>query len=296
MTAVPDGGGVLPVDKPAGPTSHDIVARARKALGTKKIGHTGTLDPFATGLLLLCVGPATRLSEYLTGMDKEYVATARLGMRTDTDDLEGNPLEEREGWETLTREDLAEALTEFTGTLSQRPPDFSAKKIGGEAAHRIARRGETPELVPVEVTVHELELLDWTPPHVDFHVRCTTGTYVRALARDLGESLGYGAHLTALRRTRIGTVDVAGAVPGDDLTIERSRDAWIGPADALEGLARVEAGDTDARRLATGQGIPAPRDLAEGDGPVAIVRDGALIAIATRREDTLRPRKVFIQP
>ena len=181
------------------------MARARRALDTRRVGHTGTLDPFASGLLLLCLGPATRLAEYLLGLDKEYLATARLGVTTDTLDREGDAVETASGWETLSSDEVRAALDELTGSISQTPPAFSAKKVKGEAAHRLARRGEAPELEPVTVTIHELELLDLDLPRVRFRVRCSSGTYVRAIARDVGEALGVGAHLTELRRTGIGT-------------------------------------------------------------------------------------------
>ncbi|MGD2067205.1 MAG: tRNA pseudouridine(55) synthase TruB [Gemmatimonadota bacterium] len=296
MTSLQEVGGVLPVDKPEGPTSHDIVGWARKALDTRRIGHTGTLDPFASGLLLLCVGPATRLAEYLTGLDKEYVATARLGVRTDTHDREGRTVRVRDGWSSLEADRVAEALADLTGPLEQVPPAFSAKKVGGESAHRLARRGEAPELPPVRVTVHELELLGLDPPELRFRVLCSSGTYVRALARDLGEALGVGAHLTALRRTRVGPFSVESAVPGDALTPGAARAAWISPADALAHLPRVEVDEEAVRRLATGRTIDSPPDVADEERPVAAVRRGELVAVTTRKGATLRPRKVFVRP
>lgn len=296
MTTLHEAGGVLSVDKPEGPTSHDIVARARKAVGTRRIGHTGTLDPFASGLLLLCVGPATRLSEYLTGLDKEYLATARLGIRTDTHDREGRTVRVRDGWRSLEADEVERTLADLTGSLEQVPPVFSAKKVKGESAHRLARRGEAPELPPVAVTVHELELLGLDLPDVRFRVLCSSGTYVRALARDLGEALGVGAHLTALRRTRVGPFDVEGALPGDALTPEAVRAAWISPADALAHLPRVEVDEEAVRRLATGRTIDSPPDVAEEERPVAAVRAGELVAVTTRKGATLRPSKVFVRP
>ena len=291
-----DRAGVLPVDKPEGPTSHDVVDRVREVLDTKKVGHTGTLDPFASGLLLLCVGPATRLSEYLTGLDKEYLATARLGVITDTLDREGRVVEEREGADRVEADAVRAAMDDLTGTILQRPPAYSAKKVKGEAAHRLARRGEAPELPPVEVTVHAFELLELALPELRFRVRCSSGTYVRALARDLGEGLGPGAHLTELRRTRVGRFEVGDAVPADALDPERCREAWIEPADALAHLSRVEVDETGERLMATGQGIALTDDAPRGDAPVVVVRDGALVAVATRSGTQLRPRKVFVQP
>ena len=157
MTVMPDF--VLPVDKPEGPTSHDVVAQARKALGIRKVGHTGTLDPFASGLLILCVGRATRLAEYLSGLDKTYEATAKLGITTDTLDRDGKVLEDRVGWRELAEPAVAEALSTFQGEIEQVPPQFSAKKVDGVAMHRRARRGEQVRLEPCVVTVHSIELL-----------------------------------------------------------------------------------------------------------------------------------------
>lgn len=289
---VPAGGGVLPVDKPVGPTSHDVVARARKALSTRRVGHTGTLDPFASGLLLLVVDGATRLSPYLTGMDKRYRAEARLGVSTDSHDHEGAVTAESEAWREIGEDEVESALVRLRGTILQRPPTFSAKKVAGESAHRRARRGEAVELVPVEVTVHELTLVEFDPPVVRFDALCSSGTYIRALARDLGEALGVGAHLTALRRTAIGSFSVDDAVAVDDLS-GGATDRWITPQDALEraGLPAVEVEADGVRRLIHGQAIPA------GSAPAVealAVRDAeGLVAIATWRDGRLHPRKVF---
>ena len=291
---LPGAGGVLPVDKPAGPTSHDVVARARRSLGTRRVGHTGTLDPFATGLLLLCVGPATRLSQYLTGLDKTYEATAVLGVRTETDDPEGAVVASDERWRGLSREEVEGALAARVGRQAQVPPAFSAKKVGGEAAHRRARRGEAVALEPVEVEVFEAGLLDLALPEARFRVRCSSGTYVRALARDLGEDLGTGAHLSALRRTGVGPFGVEGA-----LSLEALDDpaavaaAWIPPARALAHLPRVEVSADEAARLAHGQTLRPASDAAPPEGPVAAVREGELVAVGEMEEGALRPRKVF---
>lgn len=292
MSFVPAGGAVLPVDKPRGPTSHDVVALVRKALDIRRVGHTGTLDPFASGLLLVCVGPATRLSEYLSGLDKTYRATVRLGVRTTTHDPEGDVVEERGGWEGLDRSRIEEALASLTGTVRQRPPAFSAKKVGGEPAHRKARRGEAVELEPADVRVDELTLVEVRLPELELHVRCSSGTYVRALARDLGEALGTGAHLTELRRTAVGRFSVKRAVPLDELTPESAREAWMAPARALAHLPRLEVDADQTARLATGQFLPVSGDLPAG--PIAVLHDDALVAVATAAEGRVRPRKVFV--
>lgn len=305
MTGLPQGGAVLPVDKPRGPTSHDIVARARRILDTRKIGHTGTLDPFASGLLLLCVGSATRLSEYLVGMDKRYEATVRLGIVTDTLDPEGEVVASSEGWRELEADEIRAALASLTGTGLQRPPAFSAKKVRGESAHRRARRGEDVVLEPVEITVHEMALLSAGPPStpdVRIRVRCSSGTYVRALARDIGEALGVGGYLTELRRLSVGPFAVTRAV-----SLEQMEDGelpWISPAEAIAHLPSVEVDPGGAAALANGRflpvgdgpgAVPAP-DGDAVDGPVAVLLEGDLMAVGEFRGGTLRPRKVFMRP
>jgi tRNA pseudouridine55 synthase len=258
------------------------------------VGHTGTLDPFASGLLVLCLGPATRLSEYLSGMDKEYAAVVHLGRRTTTLDPEGEVLSESDAWRGLERADLERALAGLRGALLQTPPGFSAKKLAGEPAHRRARRGEAVELSPVRVTVHELELLDAPLPEARLRVVCSSGTYVRALARDWGEALGVGAYLKELRRVRVGPFHVGDAAPAAELD---DADALAGrlvePAGALSHLPSVSLGEREAARLAHGQDVPAPAvDVPEG-APVAVLRQGALVAVATAVGGRLRPRKVF---
>lgn len=291
---------VLPVDKPVGPTSHDVVSRARRALGTRRVGHTGTLDPFASGLLLLCVGRATRLAEYLSGMDKRYVATARLGVSTDTLDSDGEVTSEDENWRGLSDRDVATAVERFRGSIEQVPPQYSAKKVDGEAMHRRARRGETVVLPPVPVTVHRMSLVSLDMPEVTFDVSCSSGTYVRALARDLGNHLGVGAHLTALRRLSVGPFDVADAVSMDRLDdSEVVAEARLEPCFALPHFDRVDVEPPVADRLRNGQRVRI-RDIG-GDGAeaiaaetlVAVTRGHDLVAVADLSDGVLRPRKVF---
>ncbi len=283
---------VLPVDKPEGPTSHDVVAQTRKALGERRIGHTGTLDPFATGLLLLCVGKATRLSQYLTGMDKTYEATARLGVTTDSGDRDGGVVATHEGWREITAVRLDEGLMRLRGEIQQVPPRFSAKKIDGEAAHRRARRGEHVELAPVAVTLHELTVMAFDLPDVHLRIRCSSGTYIRSLARDLGEALGVGAHLTALRRTAVGDFDVARALPPQALFDEaRVASAWISPLDALGHFPRVEVDEEMAVVLGHGGKVPAGR--MDVKGPAIAARAGELVAVGTIEDGWFRPRKVL---
>ena len=291
MTVMPDF--VLPVDKPEGPTSHDVVAQARKALGIRKVGHTGTLDPFASGLLILCVGRATRLAEYLSGLDKTYEATAKLGITTDTLDRDGEVLEDRVGWRELAEPAVAEALRTFQGEIEQVPPQFSAKKVEGVAMHRRARRGEQVRLEPCVVTVHSIELLAMELPEIRFRVRCSSGTYLRSIARDLGEELGVGAHLTALRRITIGAFGVDGAIGVEQLADTAAVDGVrIDPLAALGHLPAVEVGEEEAGRLAHGQRLRL--DEAAPNGLVAVANAGALLAVAEIDDGLLSPRKVFV--
>ena len=283
---------MLLVDKPAGWTSHDVVAVARGALATTRIGHAGTLDPFATGLLVLGVGKATRILEYLVGLTKVYDATALLGIATDTLDPEGERILEDDNWRGLGLDRLSSALAGMTGRLMQTPPRYSAVKVGGVPAHRRVRRGEKVELKAREVTVHSLELLDVDLPEVRFRVECSSGTYVRSLAGEYGRRLGTAAHLTALRRIRVGGFRVdrassvaylrAGHVP------DRAR---VSVGEALSHLERVEVDSNEAATLSRGRRI---RTEARGAKPVALFLPGdELVAIGAVRSGMLEPRKVF---
>ena len=278
------------MDKPAGPTSHDIVDRVRRLVGFRRIGHTGTLDPCASGLLLVCAGPATRLAEYFSDLDKSYLATARLGTTTETDDIEGRVTGEDDRWRTLEADDVEEALRALEGRALQRPPAYSAKKVGGQIAHRLARRGEIMELEPVRVTVYEAELIAFEPPLARFRVVCSKGTYIRALARDLGAKLGTGAHLAELRRTRIGSFSVSDAVPGE-LPEAAVDAAWIPPGRALDHLPKIELDAEEVLRIRHGGRVPTSGDLP--GGPIVLLRQGELIAVAEGNDGVLHPRKVF---
>jgi tRNA pseudouridine55 synthase len=283
---------ILPVDKPVGPTSHDIVARARRDLNVPRIGHTGTLDPFASGLLLLCVGRATRLAEYLTGLAKGYEAVARLGVSTDTEDHQGEIVEERSGWESLTEDYIRAAMTDFTGTIDQIPPQFSAKKVDGVRMHERARRGEHVELPARSITVHELELIEFSAPFVRFRTVCSSGTYVRSLARDLGEALGVGAHLTELRRTSIGRFSVTDSVSVDTIQDPGAVDtAAIAPLAAMAHLRTLAVGQDDVTRISHGQKVTVE---GEPDGPVAVAFGEDLVAVGEVNDGRLRPKKVFV--
>jgi tRNA pseudouridine55 synthase len=290
----PEPTGVLLVDKPEGPTSHDVVQVARRALQTRRIGHTGTLDPFASGLLLLCVGPATRLAEYFAPLPKTYRAAMRLGESTDTDDLTGEVRARSNAWRELSAADLQRALQQQVGTIQQIPPLYSAKMTGGERMYAAARRGEEPERKAVPVTVYRIELLALHLPDVTFEVSCSTGTYIRAIARDVGHDLGVGAHLRSLRRTRIGDLAVEAALPAARLSeIEDWSRVLLPPLQALRHLPRARLRREDAEAVAHGRAVPAPTGLREAPAVALCSQDDHLLAIAEAAGGVLRPRKVL---
>jgi tRNA pseudouridine55 synthase len=246
--------------------------------------------------MLMLLGSSTRLAEYFVPMDKEYLATARLGVFTSTDDAEGEPSDEDDRWLDLPQQEVEEVLTAFQGPLSQVPPAYSAKKVRGQPAHRRIRRGEEVDLAPSPVEIREIRLTDFDLPSVSFFVRCSSGTYVRALARDLGERLRVGAHLTHLQRTAIGSFRLDEA-----LSMECLRDpeavagAVVDPADAMSHLPAREVGPQEARQVLQGQSIPPGEDELPEDTPIAILRAGELLAVGHREGERLRPRKVLVR-
>lgn len=293
MSSVSALAGVLPMDKPEGPTSHDLVAAARRALGVRRIGHTGTLDPFASGLLLLCIGHATRLVEYLAGLPKTYTATARLGVATETDDRMGAVVMTSDRWRDRAAADIEDAFRGQTGRILQTPPAYSAKQVEGERLYRRARRGETVEATAVPVEVYRIEILGVDLPDIQFEVECSSGTYIRALARDVGATLETGAHLIALRRTRIGPHQVARALTPDRLDVaEAVRSALLAPLAAVAHLTVVEVDDDQAADLGHGAPVTAPGGL-DTARPIAVAHRGLLLALASVEDGLLRPRKVF---
>ena len=253
--------GVLVVDKPRGPTSHDVVARVRRAIGIAKIGHTGTLDPLATGVLPLVLGRATRLARFLSGADKTYVAGIRLGAETATHDAEGVADGARPAPPPgVEAADVREALSRFGGSFLQTPPPFSAKKVAGVAAYKLARRERPAELQPVPVTVHAITLEAYQEGVATVRLVCSAGFYVRVLAHDLGRALGCGAYLESLRRTRAGDFDEAHAVPLEAVERDGAAEGFI-PMDALlPALPPVTVTERGARRAAHGNAL-APDDL-----------------------------------
>jgi tRNA pseudouridine55 synthase len=283
------------VDKPTGPTSHDVVQRVRRLLGDRRVGHTGTLDPMASGLLLLCCGPATRLSNFLVGMDKSYTATLRLGVETDTLDAQGAVVTEDDKWRDLTDEAVVRAAAALEGPGEQVPPAYSAKKIGGEAAHRRVRRGERVELDAVPVVVHRCEVTEVRLPEVDLVTRVSSGTFVRSLGRDLASALGTCGHLVALRRTAVGEVDESGAAELEALEAMAGELPWIAPLDALRHLPLVEVDTGEARRIGMGQRVRLDVPSVDAE-PVRVAHRGCLVAVGSVRDGVLHPKKVFLQP
>lgn len=288
----PEMEGVLPVDKPVGPTSHDMVAATRRALGQRRVGHTGTLDPFASGLLLLLLGRATRLAEYLADLPKRYTATAHLGVATDTEDRTGQVSAASDAWRDLAADRVRAAFESMTGARIQRPPAFSAKKVAGERAYAAARRGEEPALQPVPIRIDSLRVTRVELPFVTFEVTCSTGTYIRSIARDAGEELGVFGHLAELRRTGIGPWDAQSALPLDRLDPTTARLALVTPWEALGHRPRVEVSVDDVADLERGVSIPAPAPTPSGQ-IVATGLDGRLVAVTEARDGRLYPRKVF---
>jgi tRNA pseudouridine55 synthase len=284
MTEIHGPDGVLLVDKPAGLSSHAVVDRVRRALGTRRIGHGGTLDPFATGLLVLLVGRATRLLPYLAHDPKVYRATIRFGTATTTDDATGEPVTEA----PIPAPSVVDAaIAAMTGHLLQRPPAFSAKQVGGVRAYKAARRGRPLTLEPVAVRVHEWRVIGREGPDLDVEISCGPGTYVRALARDLGEAASSAAHLTALRRTRSGAFSIDDARTLD--VIDAGAAELLAPSAAVSHLPAQPLDDLDAQRIVHGQMI-----AATVTGPqAALTHEGDLLAVADREDGHWRPRVVL---
>jgi len=301
--------GLVVVDKPGGMTSHDVVARVRRLAGTRRVGHAGTLDPMATGVLIVGVEKATRLLGYLSLTEKEYAATIRLGQSTTTDDAEGEPAGGASA-AGITRAALDAGVAKLTGDIWQVPPGVSAIKVGGQRAYKLTRAGAAPELAARPVTVHEFAIagsrIEGDFLDVDATIRCSSGTYIRALARDLGRALGTGGHLTVLRRTSVGPYTIAQARTLDLLS-ERLVLTPLAEA-AAAAFPRVDLTEDDSRRLAHGARIPAPAPpeapapaapaarpthAADETPLAAFAPDGTLVALVTPDSGRLRPLAVF---
>jgi tRNA pseudouridine55 synthase len=279
--------GILVVDKPAGPTSHDVVDRVRREAQTRRVGHTGTLDPFASGVLPVCIGKATRLARFFSGHDKAYRAEMRLGFATTTDDMKGEPLGPSRPV-AIEREAVAAAARTFLGEILQVPPAFSAKRTAGRRHYELARAGEVVERRACAVVIHAIDVRAVDGDRVEMDVECGAGTYIRALARDLGERLGTGAHLVGLRRTRSGPFRLDDAVPLDSLGQDALEPRVLTMDRLLTELPAVEVGEDGLRALRHGRdltkrlvlsGFPeAPPERMRVLGP-----SGALLALAVPR-------------
>ncbi len=281
----PRSDGILLVDKPAGMTSHDVVATTRRSLGERRVGHAGTLDPFATGLLVMLIGRATRLLPYIDGEPKVYEAVIHFGSETDTDDSTGVPTRSAA---SADREAIERAIERLTGTIDQVPPAYSAKQVAGRRAYAAARAGEALELSASSVTVHEWRLGALDGADLAATITCSGGTYIRALARDLGRLTGSAAHLASLRRIRSGPFDVADGVSIDHLRGERP--ALRSPLEALKSLALEQIDDAGVDRVLHGRAV---RAVAPGERAALIDSANDIVAIAERAGDEWQPRVVL---
>jgi tRNA pseudouridine55 synthase len=303
--------GVLVIDKPSGMTSHDVVARTRHILHERRVGHTGTLDPFATGVLVILLGKATRLAQFLSSVDKEYDAIVRLGYATDTGDRTGTPIPgppEKPG--NFTEEEIEAALQSLRGDIDQVPPMYSAKKVEGRKLYELARRGESVERKPVRVCIYDFAAIrpegqlikDNLDGTFDFHARvsCSSGTYVRTLAEEFGKRLYVGAHLAELRRTRVGDLEITQAITLDQLKLhfaEQSLGSIVLPLNAaLSRLPLVHLNAEDVRRANHGRDVTVPEaDWADGENVKMCDADEELIAVGQYDANAkrLHPRVVF---
>lgn len=286
--------GMLNVNKPTGPTSHDIVAMVRRMLPRKtKVGHAGTLDPFASGVLVVCVGPATRLAQYVQAQPKRYLAEITLGATSTTDDCKGEITPSDEACEAPSTDRIQRVLDNFVGEIEQIPPAHSAVHVNGRRAYKLARAGKQLDLPPRPVTVYGIELVSFDFPRLQLDVRCGTGTYIRAMARDIGQALGVGGYCSALTRTEVGGFRIAEAKSPNELLPERD---IVDPLEALGDLPKLVVDEAQAYRLANGNQVT-PLGSAPA-GTVAVVsEDGRVLALGRFDPDSslVTPEKVFPQ-
>ncbi len=293
--------GALVVDKPVGMTSHDVVQVIRNGTGLRRAGHTGTLDPRASGVLVILVGPAVRLSEYVSASDKRYQAIIRLGGTTDTYDADGKFTPSKDPL-NVTETEFEEALKTFIGEIEQTPPPYSAVKVQGRKAYEMARKGEEVDLEPRKITVHHLEVLEWTPPEVVIDVHCSSGTYVRSLANDLGKKLGCGAYLVGLRRTKSGRFTLRDSVPLRKLQEAFTAGNWyqylIPAAEALGDWPAVELNPDEVEGVRHGHRVKAKDADIVNEKVRGVSTQGELVALMEKMisEDgsvEWQPKKVF---
>ena len=291
--------GVLNVYKPAGPTSHDVVDQVRKLFGQKRVGHAGTLDPMATGVLVICLGKATRIVEYLMGAEKQYRARLVLGVSTDSQDSTGEVTAESDAT-VVTREALEEAAARFVGEIEQVPPMVSAVKHEGQRLYKLAREGKIVERKARQVSVYSIQVMSFEPgprAEAELVVSCGSGTYIRTLCADIGDALGCGGHMSALERTAVGMFRVEESTTLEKLagaqTNEQLEERLIGLAEALQNLPEVTVGEEEVHRITRGlpvgaAGVEDGRDVRVADA------QGRLLAIAVVAEGSAHPRKVLV--
>ena len=291
--------GILIIDKPAGPTSHDVVNRVRRIFNTRKVGHAGTLDPFATGVMVVLVGKATRLAKFVDKDAKEYEATVRFGYATDTGDLTGERIGET-GRSDISSSEIHSVLDRFHGEILQTPPMYSAKKVDGKKLYELARRGEEIERKAVPVTIHEISVVspdDVSGEHHTIRVRCSAGTYIRTLAEDIAKALGTAAHLTELRRTASGRFSLADSVPLDALADEADPTKRLLPIETLvSGLPHFVLNSERAKMTLNGLSSRVYGQEFVADEPIAMFsEDGQLIAVGkySADENAIRPTLVL---
>jgi tRNA pseudouridine55 synthase len=286
--------GILVADKPDGLTSHDVVQKVRKVFGTRQVGHAGTLDPIASGVLVLLIGSATRIAQYLQEDDKEYHLTLRLGMETDTQDITGQVLAEADPSD-VRQEELEKSLEKYRGPFKQVPPSFSAIKRAGQPLYKLARKGVRVEVEPREVQIHRLDLSDWELPRASLQVVCSKGTYMRTLCHDIGRDLGVGGCMESLVRVRSGAFTLEEAASLDEIVSDPEPTRLLREASSGLGFPVVEFGDETLMQFVGGKEIPCPDGI--GNGLVSITRKGRLIALAAIRdrdgERLLGPRRVL---
>lgn len=290
--------GFLNIDKPPGLTSHDVVARVRRITrrdtDTKKVGHAGTLDPMATGVLVVCVGHATRLSEYAMHGTKGYRAVVHLGIETDSYDADGDVTAQTDA-SHITHADIERVLPSYIGDIQQVPPMYSAIKKDGKKLYELARAGQEIEREARPVTIHHINIVRWSPPQVTLDVACSSGTYIRSLAYDIGRALGCGAHLAGLIRTRSGAFTLENATALDDLLND---EAWqrhlIAPQQALSDLPTITLTDEDAQEIQYGRMIARTDAAPNTETVMAYMGDGHLLAVLEKRGIHWKPHKVFL--
>lgn len=290
--------GILVIDKPEGITSHDVVASVRRVLQTRRVGHAGTLDPFATGVMVILVGKATRLARFFDKDEKEYLAVMRLGFESDTGDRTGNIREAGTvAFSDIRAADLEQAMRPFVGEIEQTPPMYSAKKIEGKKLYELARKGIEVERKAVRIRISELELVELgTDGTAEFRVVCSAGTYVRTLAEDIGRAAGSGAYLEALRRTRAGKFDIRSSITLDDLKTEESPKSFVLPVlSALEHLPSVILNPERVKRTLNGLSSRTDRQLEDGEAVLMISEDRELIAVGHYKssENAIQPKTVL---